>query len=302
MQATLRSDGWQNLGESEPNVGSVFYFTITASVIEEGLVTEDLNVKKNTFHDGRIGKQHPLKILLVEDHLINQRIIRLMLERMGYEADVANNGLEALLALRNQAYDVVLMDVQMPEMDGLTASEHICQECTPDTRPRIIALTASAMWGERDRCFASGMDDYLTKPIRIQELVQVLKKCQPIITNNFKEKQMKELDKQEKIPNPIHSATLYEILQMASFNPSVDALEFLFEIIDYYLEETPRLLQDIHIYLDQANYKALRRATHTLSSTSATVGAVNLAKLCTELEIMMVNEETDWSCRANFSD
>ncbi|MBW4672163.1 MAG: Hpt domain-containing protein [Cyanomargarita calcarea GSE-NOS-MK-12-04C] len=102
---------------------------------------------------------------------------------------------------------------------------------------------------------------------------------------------MQELDKQEKIPNPIHSAALYEILQMASFNPSVDALEFLFEIIDYYLEETPRVLLDIHIYLDQANYKALRRATHTLSSTSATVGAVNLAKLCTELEIMMVNEE-----------
>jgi PAS domain S-box-containing protein len=273
--------------ESEANIGSIFYFTITAP-IKEGVENGKVDVKEDTVIDFRISEQHPLKILLVEDHLINQRMIQLMLQGMGYAADVASNGLEALSALRHQPYDVVLMDVQMPEMDGLTASEHICQEWTLDTRPRIIALTASAMWGERDRCFASGMNDYLTKPIRIQELVQVLKKCQPII----KDKQMKELAKQEKIQNPIHSAALYEILQMASFNPSVDALEFLFEIIDYYLEETPRVLQDIHIYLDQANYTALRRATHTLSSTSATVGAVNLAKLCTELEIMMVNEES----------
>jgi HPt (histidine-containing phosphotransfer) domain-containing protein len=80
---------------------------------------------------------------------------------------------------------------------------------------------------------------------------------------------------------------------MASFNPSVDALEFLFETIDYYLEETPRFLQDIHTYIDQNNYQALRRAAHTLSSTSATLGAVNLATLCTELEIMTVNQEFD---------
>lgn len=90
--------------------------------------------------------------------------------------------------------------------------------------------------------------------------------------------------------NPIHFATLHEILHMASFNPSIDAVEFLFETIDYYLEEAPRLLQDIQIYQNQANYNALRRAAHTLSSTSATLGAVNLAAMCTELEIMAVNE------------
>ncbi len=92
------------------------------------------------------------------------------------------------------------------------------------------------------------------------------------------------------MPNPIHHATLHEILHMASFNPSVDAVEFLFETIDYYLEEAPRLLQDIQVYQNQANYNALRRAAHTLSSTSATLGAVNLAAKCTELEIFAVNE------------
>lgn len=132
------------------------------------------------------------------------------------------------------------------------------------------------------------MDDYLTKPIRIQELMQVLKKCQPLISDK---KIMKELENQEIINNPIHPAALYEILQMASFNSSIDGLKFLFETIDCYLEDTPRLLQDIHLYLEQVNYKALRRAAHTLSCTSATLGAVNLATLCTQLEIMMVNEE-----------
>jgi HPt (histidine-containing phosphotransfer) domain-containing protein len=94
------------------------------------------------------------------------------------------------------------------------------------------------------------------------------------------------------MPNPIHYATLQEILYMASFNPSVDAVEFLFETIDYYLEEAPRLLEDIQVYQNQTNYNALRRAAHTLSSTSATLGAVNLAAMCTELEILAVNEKT----------
>jgi HPt (histidine-containing phosphotransfer) domain-containing protein len=101
---------------------------------------------------------------------------------------------------------------------------------------------------------------------------------------------MKEIENQEKIQNSIHIHTLHEILRIADFNTPVDALQFLFETIDCYLEEAPKLLQDVHTYYNQANYKALRRATHTLSSTSATLGAVNLATLCTELEIMIVNE------------
>ncbi|NJL62017.1 MAG: response regulator [Methylacidiphilales bacterium] len=283
--------------ESELGVGSTFYFAIATStpVIQE--ISE--NVASDVEIDAEMAKKHPLRILLVEDNVINQRMIQLMLQRMGYQPNVANNGLEALAILHSQTYDVVLMDVQMPEMDGLTATQRICQEWTADIRPWIVALTASAMWGERDRCLASGMDNYLSKPIRIKELMEVLKKCQPLIVNennfnqNIKDKQMKELENLAAIESPIHPASLYEILQMASFNPSVDALEFLFETIDYYLEETPRVLQDIHTYISQNNDQALRRAAHTLASTSATLGAVNLATFCTELEVMIVNEELD---------
>ncbi len=283
--------------ESELGVGSTFYFAIATSV--PVIQTEVKSVVSDVEIDTEMGKKHPLRILLVEDNIINQKMIKLMLQRMGYQPNVANNGLEALAILHSKTYDVVLMDVQMPEMDGLTATQQICQEWAADTRPWIVALTASAMWGERDRCLASGMDDYLSKPIRIKELMEVLKKCQPLIINqnlsnqNIRDKQMKELENIEAIENPIHPASLYEILQMASFNPSIDALEFLFETIDYYLEETPRFLQDIHTYINQNNYQALRRVAHTLASTSATLGAVNLAAFCTELEVMIVNEELD---------
>jgi CheY-like chemotaxis protein len=101
-----------------------------------------------------------------------------MLQRIGYQADVVGNGLEVLAALEKQPYDVVLMDVQMPEMDGLEATHHICQRWTHTLHPRIIAMTANAMQGDRQMCIDAGMDDYITKPIQLEELVKALAKCQ----------------------------------------------------------------------------------------------------------------------------
>ena len=99
---------------------------------------------------------------------------------MGYRADVAANGIEAIQAVERQPYDVILMDVQMPEMDGLEATRQICARWPRDERPHIIAMTANAMQGDRELCLAAGMDDYLSKPIRVNELVQALARCQPL--------------------------------------------------------------------------------------------------------------------------
>jgi GAF domain-containing protein/CheY-like chemotaxis protein len=129
--------------------------------------------------DPEMGKRLPLRILLAEDNAVNQKLVVRLLERLGYRADVAGNGLEALEAVRRQTYDAILMDVQMPEMDGLEATRSICREWTHDHRPRIIAMTANAMEEDRETCLAAGMDDYLSKPIRVQELVRALSKCQP---------------------------------------------------------------------------------------------------------------------------
>ena len=118
--------------------------------------------------------RHPLRILLAEDNVVNQKLALRLLQQMGYRADLASNGIEAVESVQRQAYDVVLMDVQMPEMDGLEASRQINARWQAKDRPRIIAMTANAMQGDRDMCLAAGMDDYLTKPIRVELLVEAL--------------------------------------------------------------------------------------------------------------------------------
>jgi len=122
--------------------------------------------------------RHPLRILLAEDNVVNQKLALRLLQQMGYRADLASNGLEAIESVQRQIYDVVLMDVQMPEMDGLEASRKINARWRPQERPRIIAMTANAMQGDRDMCLAAGMDDYLTKPIRVERLVEALNQVQ----------------------------------------------------------------------------------------------------------------------------
>ncbi|MEP1207664.1 MAG: GAF domain-containing protein [Rhizobiaceae bacterium] len=127
--------------------------------------------KPNT--NSEMARQHPLRILLAEDNLVNQKLAIRLLEQMGYRTDLASNGVEALESVARQTYDVVLMDVQMPEMDGLEASRTI-NATYPDNRPRIIAMTANAMQGDREMCLAAGMDDYIAKPIRVDRLTEAL--------------------------------------------------------------------------------------------------------------------------------
>jgi GAF domain-containing protein/CheY-like chemotaxis protein len=125
--------------------------------------------------DPEFASRHPLKILLAEDNAVNQKLALRLLEQMGYRADVASNGLEAVESVARQKYDVVLMDVQMPEMDGLEATRRVLEKW-PQNHPRIIGLTANALEGDREICFAAGMADYISKPIRVEELVKALER------------------------------------------------------------------------------------------------------------------------------
>jgi len=124
--------------------------------------------------DPEMAARHPLRILLAEDNVVNQKLALRILTQMGYRADLAFNGVEAVESLVRQTYDVVLMDVQMPEMDGLEASRRINAQWPAPKRPRIVAMTANAMQGDREMCLAAGMDDYITKPIRVDQLVEAL--------------------------------------------------------------------------------------------------------------------------------
>jgi signal transduction histidine kinase/CheY-like chemotaxis protein len=130
--------------------------------------------------DTTLAKQRPLRILLAEDNVVNQKVGAALLKRMGYHADVVANGLEALTAVHRQTYDLILMDVQMPEMDGLEASRRIIQEFDVGIRPRLIALTANVFKADRDACLAAGMDGFLGKPLDITQLREALLQCHPV--------------------------------------------------------------------------------------------------------------------------
>jgi CheY-like chemotaxis protein len=138
----------------------------------------------------------PLRLLLAEDNPVNQKLAVRLLEKMGYRVDSVASGLEVLAALRGRTYDVILMDVHMPEMDGLEATRQIRREWPATGQPRIIALTASAMQNDRDQCIDAGMDDYVTKPVRIDELEGALERCAP-----------KSRDENESAAPPIPGAT-----------------------------------------------------------------------------------------------
>jgi CheY-like chemotaxis protein len=163
--------------ESELGVGSVFHFTLQAQAATTQLSAPQ-PVAPTRVYDPSLAQRLPLRILVAEDNLVNQKVALHMLARLGYRADVAANGMEVLLAVERQPYDVVLMDVQMPEMDGLEATRQLCAQWPPEERPYIIAMTAHAMAGDDEKCIAAGMDDYISKPVQVEKLVAALHRCQ----------------------------------------------------------------------------------------------------------------------------
>jgi signal transduction histidine kinase/ligand-binding sensor domain-containing protein len=158
--------------ESEPEVGSSFVFTIVAAAAGPELASAGGVAPGDA---GLASAAAGLAILIAEDNQVNQLVTVAMLEQLGGGADVVENGVEALRALHRRRYDVVLMDVQMPEMDGIGAARRIREDLPAERQPYIVALTAGAFEADRERCLAAGMDEYLTKPIAIESLAEALR-------------------------------------------------------------------------------------------------------------------------------
>jgi CheY-like chemotaxis protein len=198
---------------------------------------------------------------------------------MGYRADIAANGMEALQSLERQPYDVVLMDMQMPEMDGLEATRYICREWPAEERPRIIAMTANATPSDRAACLAAGMDDFVSKPIRVDQLVAALNRCESRTTTRSQVPSLPVLA--EKVVSTLDQAALKRLEKSMGKDTA-----YVAEIIDAFLEDTPRLLMDLRLALEQKQAESLRRAAHTLKGSSASLGAMTLASLCQDLEAL----------------
>ncbi len=216
--------------------------------------------------------------------MVNQKVALLLLQRLGYAADVAANGEETLTALRRQHYDVILMDVQMPRMDGLEATRRIRSECPPRERPRIIAVTANALREDRETCLAAGMDDYLSKPVLLEDLRAAL--CRGEGTA---------------VPAPPPAAGANGDVE--SFDPKyIDQLrqlqartgqELVSPIIDRFLAEAPRRLAELRLALAAKDNLNFVFVAHAFMGSGAQLGARRLAKICHDLETR--GRRVEWS-------
>jgi CheY-like chemotaxis protein len=159
---------------TKPIKASQLYNAITGLLFQKPARIQEAAAE--SLFDASMSQRIPLRILVAEDNVVNQKLALRMLERFGYRPDIVANGLETLNALRQWRYDLVFMDVQMPEMDGLAATRKIRTEFPFDKQPHIIAMTANAMQGDREACLEAGMDDYISKPIQVKELQTALER------------------------------------------------------------------------------------------------------------------------------
>jgi GAF domain-containing protein/CheY-like chemotaxis protein/HPt (histidine-containing phosphotransfer) domain-containing protein len=234
-------------------------------------IEEAVDVTSSALDEG-LAARHPLRILLAEDNVVNQKLAIRLLERLGYRADVVANGVEALDALERQTYDLLLSDVQMPEMDGLEATRRIIQRWPSSERPWIVAMTAEAMSGDRERCLAAGMNDYLAKPIRVDELVAAIKRTP----------RRAEGSAGTEVVTAQGSIDEKALTRLSEGTGGDEG--FVSELIGQFLTEAPGLAAAMRAGLDAGDADGVRRAAHTLKSNAATFGANELAAVCAALE------------------
>ena len=225
--------------------------------------------------DREMGTHFPLRILIAEDNPTNQRVAIRLLERLGYRAEVVGNGLEALDALHRQTYDVVLMDIQMPELDGVGATHRILKEF-PTNRPHIVAMTANALKGDRERYLAEGMDDYVAKPIRVETLMEALKRIVPGAMDTSEPVDSFTVD--VPIPDAVRPA-----IDMAALVDQYDDLaeEMVDDLLPFFLEEAAEIFTQMQ---SAENAAELGNLGHSLKGASSSIGAVVLYERCSQIE------------------
>ena len=218
----------------------------------------------------------PLRILLAEDSVINQKLALGLLARQHHQVVVANNGQEALQQLRSSEFDVVLMDVQMPVMDGLEATREIRKrEKQEGGHVPIIAMTAHALKGDRERCIAAGMDQYLAKPIRGHQLTELLAKISS------------HEDLAAEAAEPMDPSTTVDVVDWnEALRTAGGNRELLTEIVEAFLEESRRLMKAMQEAADQGDMVTLERSAHTLKSAARYFGANHASETALRLELM----------------
>ncbi len=266
-----------------------------------------------------MGSKHPLRILIAEDHLINQKVILGILDKLGYRADIAANGIEVTEALERQLYDVVLMDVQMPEMDGVETTRYIREHIPTNRQPTIVAMTAHALKGDREKYLATGMDAYISKPVQVAQLKEILRHCKPIKARGTRplrpfqrktsplhiyipasEENTAALPSSEVTIPPDNGDSPAERKWEHIHPPTLEDLQAILggerhaisELIDVFLAETPQKFSKMEELVSLRKFGTAQRIAHGVKGLSATFGSQALADICQEIEHACEQKDT----------
>ncbi len=279
----------------ELNIKKFLNKPIKQSQLYESLVSvfSDMpaNISKGYKHyaiNSEIAQQYPIRILLAEDNAINQKVAIRVFEKLGYRIDVAANGLEVLDAMKVIPYDMIFMDVYMPEMDGLEATKQLVQIYDPEKRPIIIAMTANAMQGDREECLEAGMNDYIPKPMRIDELPDMIAKWGNKIL--ARKGNLVEQLQRSKLNTTIVDET--KIPFLADLQTEED-LGFFSELIDIYLSETPKTIEKLMEAVQAKNVHDASFNAHKIKGSSMSLGIDPMTELSNHIEEMAKQDRFD---------
>ncbi len=279
VEQDVRIDGFL----TKPLKPSQLFNLVVDILAGRGGTPEPSEPARSRFEIG-MASRYPLRILVAEDNAVNRHVICRLLEKLGYSPDVVETGEDVIRALSEKEYDVILMDVQMPKMDGVEATRIIHERFPEDQRPYIIALTAHALAGDREKYLAVGMDAYLSKPLRVEDLIEALREA--ALAHSVRRQRNGKGNREE---IAMETKAGFERLDESAFAQFYEvwgdeAPQVIAELVDLFVQNTPQFLRDMEAAYRQKDAAELRRLAHTLKSNAAMVGANGLARLCQSLE------------------
>ncbi len=234
--------------------------------------------------DIKLAQHVPVKILIAEDNLINQKLALNIFEGLGYSPKMVNNGLEVIDALKKESYDLIFMDVQMPELDGLETTRFIIQKMDLVQRPIIVAMTAFALEGDKEKCMEAGMDDYISKPFLLEEIVERIRKWGGrYIQARAEMEQQNNHRNAEKPSNAVLDMAVVQRLRdmTAGSDPT-----FFSNVIAMFVEQGREITAELEMLSKKEDWRAMSKLAHKLKGSALNIGANLLAEVCRQIELV----------------
>jgi CheY-like chemotaxis protein/HPt (histidine-containing phosphotransfer) domain-containing protein len=254
---------------------------------------------------GKLASTVPARILIAEDNPVNQKLAQNIFEGLGYKPVIVSNGREVIDRLRKEVFDVIFMDVQMPELDGLETTRFVLEKMALTKRPYIIAMTAFALEGDKEKCLEAGMDDYISKPFMVEEIVEQLQKWSkdslsspdmnveqekiPVTDQEVKEVSVKATEVAVEVQPVLNPDSIERLRQMTMGSDP----DFFRKVVEMFIEQAELIGEEIEEQLRYLNLKDLATSAHKLKGSALNMGALRLADACKAIEVKAKSGEQD---------